>query len=157
MVRPCFDDSELAHIEDQDYSSLRPEFTEAMEGMIKRVLMRPKLKTVNGKHLTGSMLLGLAIEYIEAMNAQEIPAIVSTFERVAHAEAQKYADDLFDNTVRELRDRLSEDLLPLESGDLKQVLTDLEEKAHKKICQRLYDTANISVITEILRNFMTKL
>jgi len=33
------------------------------------------------------MLLGLALEYCEAINEKEIPAIVSSFERVAHSEA----------------------------------------------------------------------
>lgn len=58
-----------------------------MDGLIKWVLTRPKLKQVQGKYLTGTMLLGLAIEYCEAINDQEIPAIVNCFEWVAHSEA----------------------------------------------------------------------
>jgi molybdopterin synthase catalytic subunit len=68
MVKPVHDDTKLAHVEDLSYDELRPEFKSAMEGLIKRVLSRPKLKTVHGKHFTGAMLLGLAIEYVDAIN-----------------------------------------------------------------------------------------
>ena len=44
------------------------------------MLSRPKLKQVQGKYFTGAMLLGLAIEYVDAINDQEIPEIVSSFE-----------------------------------------------------------------------------
>jgi hypothetical protein len=78
-----------------------------MDGFVKRVLTRPRLKQVSGKHLTGAMLLGLAIEYIEAMNDGSVPSIVDTFEIVAHAEAQKFSDELYEKTILELNERLS--------------------------------------------------
>lgn len=68
MVKPVFDDQKLAHIESLNYEDLRPEFRHAMEGLVKWVLSRPKLKQVQGKYFTGSMLLGLAIEYVDAIN-----------------------------------------------------------------------------------------
>ena len=69
------------------YEDLRPEFREGCDSLITRVLQRPKLKTIKGKHITGAMLLGMAIEYVATMNSHEIPSVISTFERVAHAEA----------------------------------------------------------------------
>ena len=51
---------------------------------------------MNGKFLTGAMLLGLAIDYCESINDAEVPAIVSSFERVALAEAQKVSEELIE-------------------------------------------------------------
>jgi len=42
------------------------------------------------------MILGLAIDYCEAINDKEIPGIVNSFERVALAEAQKVSEELID-------------------------------------------------------------
>lgn len=64
------------------------------------------------------MLLGLAIEYVEAINNEEIPAIVSSFERVAHAEAQKYADELYDSTLHDLHKLFPQAFMPLEEEDI---------------------------------------
>lgn len=41
-----------------------------------------KLKAINGKALNGSMLLGLALEYVDSLNNKEIPIVLSSFERV---------------------------------------------------------------------------
>lgn len=42
------------------------------------------------------MLLGLAIEYCELINNSQVPGIVSVFERVAHSEAQKIFDQIYE-------------------------------------------------------------
>lgn len=50
---------------------------------MKKLKSEPfKLKTISGKALNGSMLLGLALEYVDAINNQEIPTVLSSFERV---------------------------------------------------------------------------
>ena len=41
-----------------------------------------RVKSVNGKTLTSSMLLGMAMEYVDAINNQEIPVVMNCFERV---------------------------------------------------------------------------
>jgi hypothetical protein len=42
----------------------------------------PQIKMINNKPLTGSMLLGLALEYVDALNKKEMPVILNSFERV---------------------------------------------------------------------------
>jgi hypothetical protein len=54
-----------------------------MDILMSKLKQEPfKLKQINGKSLTGSMLLGLAMEYSEALNNKEIPTVLSSFERV---------------------------------------------------------------------------
>lgn len=103
LVRPVFKESDIAHVQELDYQDLRPEFREGVETLISRIMTRPKLKMIGGKFMTGSMLLGLAIEYIEAINEGGIPTIMDSFDRVAHAEAQKFIDDLIEKNKTNLK------------------------------------------------------
>lgn len=61
----------LAHIEELDYEKdLRPEFITGVESLMKRLKSAEtcRVKTINGKALTSSMLLGMALEYVDAIN-----------------------------------------------------------------------------------------
>jgi hypothetical protein len=64
-----------------NYDDLRPEFTEAVDKLMLK-LRSAKVKTIGNRPLTGSMFLGLALEYVDALNRKEIPVILSSFERV---------------------------------------------------------------------------
>jgi hypothetical protein len=64
-----------------NYDDLRPEFTEAVDKLMLK-LKSAKVKTIGNRPLTGSMFLGLALEYVDALNRKEIPVILSSFERV---------------------------------------------------------------------------
>jgi|LauGreDrversion4_2_1035121.scaffolds.fasta_scaffold1163884_2 hypothetical protein len=66
------------------FEELRPEFRSAMENLMKK-LKSPdtcRVKTINGKCLNSSMLLGMAMEYVDSINNQEIPTVMNSFERV---------------------------------------------------------------------------
>lgn len=65
------------------YEDLREEFRQGMDTLMSKLKSEPfKLKTINGKALNGSMLLGMALEYVDALNNSEIPTVLSSFERV---------------------------------------------------------------------------
>ena len=72
------------------------------------------------------MLLGMAIEYTEAMNEHEVPNIVGTLERVAYSETQKFADDLYEKTHNYIKSVLNEDTMPKEDGEINQLFKDQE-------------------------------
>lgn len=70
LVRPVTNEANLAHIEDLDYESdLRPEFKQAMDALMAKLKSTTRVKMVNGKALTASMLLGIALEYVDAINS----------------------------------------------------------------------------------------
>ena len=75
-------ESQLAHIEDMAYDDLRIEFRNALDGLMAKLKNNPKIKSISNKTLNGSMVLGLALEYVDAINNREIPVILSSFERV---------------------------------------------------------------------------
>ena len=76
-------EAQLAHIEDMNYEDLREEFRQGMDALMHKLKSEPfKLKNINGRALNGSMLLGMALEYVDAINSSEIPVVLSSFERV---------------------------------------------------------------------------
>ena len=52
---------------------------------------------------------------------------------------------------------IPENMMPMEEDEILQAYQELEDKTHKKLCLKLYDKANISVVTETLNDFFSKL
>jgi hypothetical protein len=83
LVRPVTNEGSLAHIEDLNYDTdLRPEFRQSMDALMAKLKSTTRFKTVNGRALTASMFLGIALEYVDAINSQEVPVVMNCFERV---------------------------------------------------------------------------
>lgn len=120
LVRPVANESQLAHIEDLDFDKdLRPEFKQTINALMKK-LKSPetvRVKTINGKALTSSMLLGMAMEYVDAINSQEIPVVMSCFERVVQVESRRFTEKLFDEVTQKLEHECGEVMMPFEEDE----------------------------------------
>jgi hypothetical protein len=53
-----------------------------MDALMAKLKSTTRFKTVNGRALTASMFLGIALEYVDAINSQEVPVVMNCFERV---------------------------------------------------------------------------
>ena len=151
LVRPVFKESDVAHVMDLPYEDLRQEFRKGVDILTNRVMKRPKLKMIGEKYMTGSMLLGVAIEYTESINSGSIPTIIDSFERVAHAEAQRYVDDLIENYKIDLKYTINEDSLPLNEEEIKDICDKFLKKGMKNLALRLYDTVSVNAFLEVLK------
>lgn len=60
-------------------SGLRPEFVEQMNTLRQRISKKVKPKMLNGKFISGEMLLELCISYTEAINKGSVPCIESAW------------------------------------------------------------------------------
>ncbi|CAI2384181.1 unnamed protein product [Moneuplotes crassus] len=150
LVRPTFKEKDVAHVMDLEYESLREEFRAGVDTLMKRVLTRPKLKTIGNKNMTGSMLLGMAIEYTEAINSGTVPTIYNSFERVAHAEAQRFVDNQIEKYKIELKHTISEDSEhPLNEEDIDDIFNKFLKKSIKSLAIKLYDTVSVSAFLEV--------
>ena len=90
FVRPVFDEGKLARIEDQKYEDLRPEFRETTQNFTEKIFKNLRPKIMNGKGLTGNMLLEFTEMIIESFNNNDVPYVSSSLERVL----DKQANDL---------------------------------------------------------------
>lgn len=120
LVRPVTSESQLAHIEELDFDNdLRPEFKEGMNRLMDK-LKAPetcRVKQVNGKGLTSSMLLGMALEYVDAINNHEIPVVMNCFERVIQVESRRFTEKLFDEVTHKILRECPESIMPYPTDD----------------------------------------
>ena len=54
--------------ETQSFQSLNPEFQQVCTDLVQKSMANPLVKSINDRPLTGYMLLGLALEYVDALN-----------------------------------------------------------------------------------------
>ena len=60
-----------------------------MEALVNNVLASIRPKIINGKSLTGAMLLNLLKSYLQAINTGGVPQILTSMERVINSEMKR--------------------------------------------------------------------
>lgn len=68
LVRPVEEESMLQSLNKVSQDQLRPEFNTQIEILRSKILKKVKPKTLDGKTISGSMLIELAESYTTAMN-----------------------------------------------------------------------------------------
>ena len=158
FVRPVSKESQLAHIEELDYEKdLRPEFRTAMDALMNK-LKSPdsvKVKSVNGKALTSSMLLGMAMEYVDAINNQEIPVVMNCFDRVVQVESRRFTEKLFEEMTHRIRQECDEALMPFEEDD--SILIQHISYADRRLAEQLGDVASVESLIDWREDFEKRL
>ena len=135
---------------------VKQEFKTRMEKLTQKLLEQPRLKTVDGKFVTGSMLLALALEYVDAINSNDTPTINSCFRRVIQAEAHKFTDAIFEEASRACRQAADEALMPLEEDELDEAFARVLESGLSKIALRLYETAPVEDVLDAQLSFESR-
>lgn len=97
MPRPL--EGSLDNLENMQFDILNPEFKEICIELIQNNKFKPVVKTINNRPLTGYMLLGLALEYVDCLNRQETPIVMHCFERVVSIESERFVEQLYDETI----------------------------------------------------------
>ncbi|OQR89484.1 guanylate-binding protein [Thraustotheca clavata] len=106
MVRPLNDENLLRELPKQPFESLRAEFRSQLETLHHIVFDSLKPKKLMSKHLSGSMLVTLAQNYVEAFNSGATPVISSAWDRVVAAQSEQALDaarDTFSNNFKAVR------------------------------------------------------
>lgn len=89
LVRPTEEETDLQSLQTIPDSELRPEFVAASQRLRSRILKRVKPKTLNGKFITGEMLLELCYSYTSAVNKGSVPSIKSAWSYICQNECQR--------------------------------------------------------------------
>jgi hypothetical protein len=82
MKRPVEDESLLQQLDSLPASKLRPEFARQAQMLKNRVLHGCPPKKVGGDAVDGSMLVGLASAYADAINSGAVPTIDNAWVQV---------------------------------------------------------------------------
>lgn len=75
LVRPMMDEKALQNLAQTPFSEMRPDFTNGVTTVRKKIIQKMKPKKLNGKNLNGDMLYNLAQNYVEAINNGAVPNI----------------------------------------------------------------------------------
>jgi len=148
MIRPLTKEEDLQNLENLKMSELRPEFVEEVLSLRKKVINRVKVKTLNGKKLTGEMLCNLAQTYISAINKGVVPNIENAWSYICKNECVKAFHsslEKYDITLKEL----AYSKIPMEELELK--------KCHKEARQAAVDFFTQKSVGPIANDYMKDL
>ena len=156
LIRPLNDENELAHIEEQQYSSLKEEFQDQMNRLVDKIHAKSKAKIIDGKTLNISMFFALAIEYVEAMNNDTTPTISTALDRVVSAESNQIMDRI-DEDIREEVDRRADIAkFPMEKEDLEEIMSRIKHQYIERIHRELSPILGVDDIVSNQSNFLDK-
>eukprot|EP00830_Metopus_es_P005113 TRINITY_DN1472_c0_g1_i2.p1 TRINITY_DN1472_c0_g1~~TRINITY_DN1472_c0_g1_i2.p1 ORF type:complete len:859 (-),score=219.71 TRINITY_DN1472_c0_g1_i2:17-2593(-) len=157
LVRPVNEEAKIAHIEDLKYTDLRPEFTKSCDAVIQKILTRVRVKTVNGMPLTATMFMGLALEYIQSLNDQETPTILTALERVLLDEARKHTEAIFVNFQDKIGEKVPSTVMPMEETDLRQVVNQTQLEVSGELIRKLHDLCSPTDLSDSYNKFEARL
>ena len=93
-------------------------------------------KTINNKPITGTIYLNLVHEYVNAMNSEKIPKIMTSVENVIASEIRKICDNYKLTYRQNMDDFMRPDKLPLEEAEIeanyKKLIGMIEVKLDEK-------------------------
>lgn len=80
MVRPVEDADQLANIDDLSWESpdIKETFKYVVNDFVENLKDTCRVKQIGGKSFNGQMLVGLAMDFCEAVNAEDTPKIQSS-------------------------------------------------------------------------------
>jgi hypothetical protein len=88
-------------------------------------------KNIHGKDLNSQMLLGLAMDFCEAINANDSPKIQTSISRLIAEETLVIADDFFNELKRATEEQLIHE--PLSDVQLRRVIKRMEMQAVRSL------------------------
>lgn len=128
LIRPSEDEKTLQNLQNVSESALRPEFVRQTANLRKSIYRKVKVKALNGKPLTGKMLAGITIAYIEAINKGAVPTIEGAWQSVVTSECAKQIDLASAEYEKKLKSLITQE--PLSQQDLKSLHKSLKLEAH---------------------------
>ena len=118
LVRPISDEAALQQVDDLDYNDLREEFREGITGLKNSIFQNARLKSIDGKTLTGPMFGGLVRCYVKAINDGAVPTISTAWEGVSQQESSQAKDNSMELYFSVMRSSILDKSFPVEDREL---------------------------------------
>lgn len=159
FISPVEDETQLAQIEDMQYEDLKEDFRNQADSFLQELKQKSKSKTLKlkdqKKMLNGQMLLGLAMDFCEAVNADEAPKIDNSVSRVVQEETRVIQDDSF----LELQNMLEEDigLEPIQEDQIDSIIKKSVQETIKGLQLKLSRFLEFSEVLEETTKFKQRM
>ena len=102
MVRPTEDEQDLQNLQNLPDNKFRKEFLEQSKIFRNKVMKKTKPKRLNGRVLTGSMLVEFVQNVLDAINAGAIPVIEDSWRYIMKNECIKNTKELVNKFLLEI-------------------------------------------------------
>jgi len=102
MVRPTEDEHDLQNLQNLPDNKFRKEFLEQSKIFRNKVMKKTKPKRLNGRVLTGSMLVEFVQNVLDAINAGAIPVIEDSWRYIMKNECIKNTKELVNKFLLEI-------------------------------------------------------
>lgn len=132
LIRPSESEEILQSLDTASEDVLRPEFVTQMGQLRKYVLRRVKIKMLNGKKMTGSMLASLASAYVNAINSGSVPNIDTAWNYMCKSECER----LTQSSLVSMDTTLSACKFPIQTDKLKEIYQQLRDDLLVKFRQQ---------------------
>ncbi|KAM0939534.1 putative guanylate-binding protein [Dioscorea sansibarensis] len=92
LVRPLNKESDLQRLDQIPLDKLRPEFRSGLDALTKFIFERTRPKQVGATIMTGPVLAGITLSFLDAINKGAVPTISSSWQNVEEAECHRAYD-----------------------------------------------------------------
>ena len=153
LVVPTTDEAKLRNLDNEPQSSLRKEFLDQVNRMILSIKDNIKPKKINNIELDGEALFGLLQIYVESINNEENPVILSALENVLLAKAKNISENAYDIFKEQINEKLK-DKYPLNENQIYSIFFEQQNTLVDNFCKNVKDTLSSEQISShILKLF----
>ena len=140
--------------------SLSKDFQRQSDALVNKYLLsNPRVKCINGRPLSGYMLLNLALAFVDSFNAGEAPVVLNCFERVVSIESDRFLDELYERALEKIHQTFTfepgNNGLPFENletvysnSELDDFLANLVDECDLEIAKRLQTILPVKALVE---------
>lgn len=128
LVRPLTNEDNLQNLERMELSKLRPEFSEQVLSLRKKVLHKVKPKTLKGQVLNGEMFCNMMSSYVKAINNGAVPVIENAWSFICKNECYKAMKNAI-STYEKIMNENFVKKMPIHEDDLNRLHKEAKEKA----------------------------
>lgn len=127
-----------------------------MNSLVSKIYVKAKPKIISARALNSSMFLTLALDYIDTINSEGAPTVVTALDRVVDAEANKIMDSIFEELKAEVDTRANRSKFPIEKDDFDEIMKRIKESYIEKIHLKLSGILNVDGIIKNINGFFDK-
>ena len=149
LVVPTTDEVKLRNLDNEPQSSLRKEFLDQVNRMILSIKDNINPKKINNIELDGEALFGLLQIYVESINNEENPIILSALENVLLAKAKNISENAYDIFKEQINEKLK-DRYPIKENEIYNIFFEQQNTLVDNFCKNVKDTLSSEQISSYI-------
>jgi len=149
LVMPVTDENKLRNLDNEPQSSLRKEFLDQVQRMILSIKDNIKPKKINNIELDGEALFGLLQTYVECINNEENPVILSALENVLLSKAKNISENAYDKFKEQINEKLK-DRYPISENSIYNIFFEQQNTLVENFCKNVKDTLSSEQISSYI-------